>query len=92
VKIDAGKLTRVTCISPSGFQVQVYSTGTDGLWLDRTFIAEKGVVDIRSFDMPKHREGSRDRVVATVPASWALVLAWEFPSTFASGAQDPAQR
>lgn len=71
------RLAKVLCISPGGGQVEVAATGEQGLWIDRNFIAEKGVIDIRDFDLPKHEEGGFDRCVATIPPSWALFPEWE---------------
>lgn len=75
------RLGKVLCIGPGGAQIEVNATGEQGLWIDRRFIAEKGVVDIRDFDLPKHDEPEgavdHDRLAASVPASWGLFLDWE---------------
>lgn len=73
------RLAKVLCVGPGGSQVEVNATGEQGLWIDRTFIAEKGVVDIRDLDLPKQTSGNTtfDRVVASVPQSWGLFPDWE---------------
>lgn len=74
------RLGKVLCIGPQGQQVEVEATGEQGLWIDRNFIAEKGVIDIRDYDLPKHEVTAGttfDRCVASVPSSWALFFDWE---------------